>query len=199
MPNRVKHNEQGGMDEILVRFAEPRALEDQPLPDILKLLGQESFSEEEIQAQGEPRMYQTTVQNSTLGNNLIIYPAVSAGRCELCGSTRFVDRRDGTKGEVWKVVNRKNGEFRFVYRRGEWLEVSAATCPHYRHVNVMCSYCGEGFTGSKDKKGAFTETLASRILYVFAEKSRPRDLIMVCSDFNCKLKFDDQYHLNQKL
>lgn len=191
---KVVSTPEGNFIETLVGYAEARDLADEDLPDILKLLGQETMDEEQ---DIEPRKYQTLVNNATMGSNLIIYPAIAAGRCEICGSTRFVDKKNGTRGEVWRVVNKKTGEFVYSYRRGNWVEMTAANCPHYRHVNIRCSYCNEGFTGQKDGKGSFVETMASRIIYVFAQKSAPHDLIMTCSDMRCKGKFDHEYHLNQ--
>lgn len=194
--HKVIHNDNSGTDAVLVGYSEPRDLPDESLVDEAELLGHHY---EEEDARAEPQKYQTAVMNSTMGSNLLIYPAVMAGRCAMCGTTRFVDRRNGTKGEVWKVVSRKTGEHHHSYKRGEWVEVHAANCPHYRNVDIRCSYCNEGFTGTKDKKGSFTETIASRILWVFAERNRPNDLIMVCSDFRCKNKFDTQYHINHTL
>lgn len=195
--HKIIHNDQGGVDEILIGYSEIRDLPDEPLTDEMELLGH-AYEAAETPS-GELGQYQTEVMNSTMGGNLLIYPAIAAGRCTRCGPTRFVDKKNGTRGEVWKVVNRKNGEFRFVYRKGDWVEIHAANCPHYRKVHIHCSYCGEPFTGTKDQKGSFTETLASRILWVFAERNAPNRLIMVCADFRCKSKFDEQYHLNQKL
>lgn len=196
VPNTVHHNDAGGIDEILVGYSEVRELPDEPLTDEMELLGHQY---EEETPSIEPQKYQTAVMNSSMGNTLLIYPAILAGTCSRCGTTRFVDRKNGTRGEVWKIVNRKNGEFKHVYRKGEWIHVSAADCPHYRNVQIRCSYCNEQFTGTRDKKGSFTEILASRILWVFAERIRPNDLIMVCADFRCKSKFDEQYHINQTL
>lgn len=190
------HNDASGTDSVFVRYAEPRDLPDEPLTDEMELLGHQ-YEEEAPNA--EPQRYQTAVMNSSGGSNLLIYPAIMAGRCSRCGSTRFVHKKNGTRGEVWKVINRKTGEFHHTYQRGEWVEVHAANCPHYRNVDVRCSYCNEGFTGTKDKKGSFTEILSGRILWVFAERNRPNDLVMTCSDFRCKSKFDQQYHLNHTL
>lgn len=191
---KVFSTPEGNFIETLIRYAEARDLPDEDLPDIMKLLGAEDIDPEET---AEPRKYQTVVNNSTMGTNLIIYPAIPAGRCEICGSTRFVDKKNGSRGEVWRVVNKKTGEYTHSYRRGNWVEMHAANCPHYRHVDIRCAYCNEGFTGQKDNRGSFTEVLASRIIYVFAERTRPNSLIMVCSDMRCKSKFDHEYHLNQ--
>lgn len=194
--NKVIRNDNSGIDEVLIGYSEIRDLPDEPLTDEMELLGH-IYEEEAPNA--EPQKYQTAVMNSGMGVNLLIYPAIMAGRCSRCGTTRFVDKKNGKRGEVWKIVNRKTGETKHAYRRGDWIEVHAANCPHYRHIDIRCSYCNEGFTGVKDKIGQFTEVIASRILWVFAERNRPNDLVMVCSDFRCKMKFDQAFHINQTL
>lgn len=135
--------------------------------------------------------YRTEIISGAGDVNLNWHPTIVCGRCELCGSTRYVG------GEVWKIVNKKNGDVSYRYRGGQWVEVDAAHCPHYRQVKpIACSYCRNEFTGMKDQLGQFTELMGERNIYVCSRPETPNRLVMHCSDFSCKHKFNLQFHIN---
>ena len=122
------------------------------------------------------------------------HPAIVRGRCESCGSTRYVG------GTVWKVINKKTGDINYVRRGGRYVEIDAAHCKHYRQVRpIACSYCRNEFTGMKDRLGQFTELMGERNIYVCSLPGQPNKLIMHCDDFGCRHKFNEQYHINQTL
>lgn len=174
-------------DEVFDHLGEPALLPDAALPDVFQLLG---LKENQVPEEEQSGGYRTEMVKGAGDVNLIWHPAIVCGRCDLCGSTRYVG------GEVWKQIERKTGEVKWKYRGGHWVEVSAKNCPHYRNVKIACSYCREEFTGAKDRLNQFSERLGSRNIYVISEPGRPKVLIMVCSDFTCKNKFNDQFNIN---
>lgn len=174
-------------DEFFMGAGEPEEQPDAPLPDVLALLGAKGTNAIPIV---ETDGYRTEIIQNAGDINLVWHPTVINGRCELCGATRYVG------GQVWKIIDRKTGEIGYKYRGGHWDEIDAAHCPHYRHVTLRCSYCREEFTGAKDRMQMFSEVLGSRVLFVVSEPGRPKVLIMTCSDFTCKKKFNDQFHIN---
>lgn len=185
-PELVRTND---FDEFLIGHGEPVEEPDTELPDIYVLHGVKKAPVVPTQTDG----YTTQAVLGGAESNLIWYPTIVCGRCELCGSTRYVG------GDVIKQVNRKTGEYRFRYRGGTWVEISAATCKHYRNIAIECSFCREAFTGAKDRLGQFTELLGERVVFVTASPSSPKSLVMVCNDFGCKNKFDEKFNLNDKI
>lgn len=173
-------------DELLIGHGGPEHEEAVPIPTIIiapplpaEKMGDTGYSTEVIEGAGNV--------------NLDWHPTIVCGRCEICGSTRYVG------GEVWKVINKKTGDITYRYRGGKWVEIDAAHCKHYRQVHIACSYCRESFTGMKDGLGQFMEVLGDRNVFVVSRPDAPSRLIMVCSDFRCKVKFDTQFHINRTL
>lgn len=186
---KVKHTD--SHIEFLIGHGEVANEEDEDLPNMLVLQGQAEGGDSAVP---EPTSgYQTVSIMNAADRNLIWYPGIVCGRCELCGSKRYVG------GDVWKQINRKTGEFVYKYRGGKWVEMDATNCKHYRNVTVECGYCNEQFTAQKDKLGQFSETLGERVVWVVADPSTPKRLVMVCSDFNCKHKFNEQFNINTKI
>lgn len=132
-----------------------------------------------------PEVY--TEQNVDSGvRSHFFRPAIICGVCESCGSNHY----EG--GGVTKTVN-KQGEIAYHLNGGQWNEMDASKCKHYKPLydkgsNISCTYCGERFTGLKNRLGKFSEILASRIVYVMSFSEEPNKLIMYCDSFECKEK-----------
>lgn len=130
----------------------------------------------------EEQSFETELQTESPEREVILRPAIVGGRCEHCGSSHYVG------GEVIEKRDPKTGEVSYVYRGGKWEDIDATTCKHYKNVRIACSYCGEHFTGAKNKAGKFTEILGNRAVYVISFADTPNKLTMWCDSFECKHK-----------
>ena len=125
----------------------------------------------------EPQ-FQTEYSTENVVRQMHIYPSISAGRCEWCGSLEYIG------GQVTQKVL-ANGTLSYSYKGGRWEPTDATKCKHYKNVNIRCTYCGEQFTAARNRAGVFTEILGTRNVFVGAFPESPRTLVMWCAAYEC--------------
>lgn len=139
-----------------------------------------------------------TVRFSTRGNVAEVLagtehdrPQIKAGICEACGSVHLVGK-NGDAVHADPHIDAK-GVMTYKYPTGTHPEaINATKCKHYNGVNIMCSFCGERFTGQISPLGQFEEVLGSRTLRVYSLSNTPNELVMYCDDFECKRKAEKE-------
>lgn len=135
--------------------------------------------------------YQTEYVTENNIRRMMMFPTISAGRCEFCGSREYVG------GQVTRRVN-KEGHVSYAYTGGKWVDLDATKCKHYKKVNIRCSYCGEQFTAQVNRAGVFTEILGTRNLFVGAFPEAPNTLVMWCTGYECMLRHQKRIGLITK-
>jgi hypothetical protein len=129
--------------------------------------------------------FDLSVSRAPQKKSFFFYPAVICGRCEKCGTAKYVG------GKTTRSIDKSSGQVKYRQSGGQWQEITACNCPHYKGLydkgdKIQCHYCGETFTGLKSSSGQFAEKLGSRAVYVGAFSDNPKSLIMYCDAFDCR-------------
>lgn len=149
----------------------------------------------EVKGDSRKKSIKTSVRGRTKG---LVYPNISAGICDFCGHPPYACPKCKTK--IKQLPMNKDGECLFPTHCTNnqcMIELPKEAidplkfCKHYSEISdeLACIYC-------KERKALFYR---KHIVRGVEQPDGSVQLIIVCSDINCRISFQKEYAPEQKV